>query len=48
MPNVTVITLKSNSIGAVNPKFCPYDNHSNQSTFKAISPSNPPITNPDN
>ena len=47
-PKVIVITLKSNSIGVASPKFSPYDSHHNHSTFEASSPSNPPITNPDN
>ena len=45
---VNLITLKSTCKGCANPKFSPYASHHKKSTFDAISPNKPPITNPDN
>ena len=47
-PKVIDITLKSNCTGVLKPKLCPYDNHHSPPDLFATSPSNPPITNPDN
>lgn len=47
-PKVKTNIPKSNTIGEVNPKVCPYDNQLKKETLDAKEPKRPPITSPHN